>query len=99
MAGGALGHGDDLLVIDYLSLRAMTGIAVVNARHEDIGGQMATSGMVTVIALHHRMLGVIELCLRQPAVDKEGSRNRRCGVHHRLHLVTKGAAIKGGADP
>ena len=98
MAGGALSYGDDLLVINHLALRTMTGVAVVDSRHEDIGGESAAGGMMTVIALHHRVPGVIESCLRHPAVDKERSGDRWRRVSYRLHLVAKDAAIKRGAD-
>ena len=61
VAGAALGGSDDLLIVGkHFAFRAMTGVAVVDSGHENVGSEPALGGVMAIIALHHRVAGVVE---------------------------------------
>lgn len=73
---------------------AMTGDTGFNSGNKNVGGKPALGGMMTVIAFDHRVLRVIEVRLRHPAIDEERPDDDRCGVSHCLDFMAQGAAIE-----
>ena len=78
----------------HFSCRAVAGDAVRFRWHKNIGSVAAVHRVMTVIALHAGVLGVIEIRLRHPTIDKDRFCNYRRRIRHGLHLVTERAAVK-----
>ena len=75
-------------------LRTMASDAVCFCRHEDVGGVTTLHGVVTIVALHARMFGVIEICPNHPAIDQDRFGDGGRGVGDRFHFVAKRATVK-----
>ena len=84
VAGDAFGR--------HFSCRAVAGDAVCFCRHEHIGRLAALRRAMTIVAFHARVFGVIESCLRHPAIDQNRFGNDRRRVRHWLHFVAESAA-------
>ena len=72
--------------------RAVTGYAIGLRGHQNIGSITALHRVVTIIALHAGVFGVVEVRLRHPAIDQKWLGNCRRGVGHCLYVVAKRAA-------
>src|ERR1700737_2002592 len=90
MAGDALGH-------DFSSW-TVAGDAARFRRHQHVGSVAALQRLMATVAIERllrmridSMLGVIEVCLRQPAVHQDWPRDHGRRVWDWLHLVTKRA--------
>ena len=86
MAGDAFGHD--------LPCRAVTGDAICFCRHKNIRGVAALRRMMTVVAFHAGVLGVIEVRLRKPPIDENRVSDKRRYVGYGLHLMAERAAVK-----
>src|ERR1700736_366637 len=83
MTGDALGH-------DF-SRRTVTRDAVCLCRHKNIGGLTTLHGVMAIVALYTRVLGMIEIGSEHPAIDQDWFCDGRRGVATLLHVVTKRA--------
>ena len=86
VAGNAFGH-------DF-SFWAVAGCATGNARHEDIEVARALRRVMAIVTFHHRVLRMVEFCLRHPAINKNRFGDEGSRVGHQLHFVAERATIK-----
>ena len=75
------------------ALRAVAGHAICLRRHQHVTRFVTLAGVMAIVTFHARVLRVIELGLRHPAVD-QNRRGHDGPPLDRLHLVTKRAARK-----
>ena len=76
------------------ALRTMASDTVCFCRHEHVGRVTTLHDVMTIVALHARMFGVIEICLNHPAIDQNRFGNGGRGVGDRFHFVAKGATVE-----
>ena len=74
-----------------LPFRAVARHAIRFRRHQDFGGLAALARVMALIAFHARMLRMIEVRLRHPAVDQNRFRHDRRAAR-RLDVMTESAA-------
>jgi len=72
----------------------MASDAVCFCRHEHVGGVTTLHGVMTIVALHTGVFGVIEICLNHPAIDQNRFGNGGRGVGDRFHFVAKRATVE-----